>query len=111
MPENNKDRPEQCRLVEATAAELALGSLGGYERSRVLAHAESCETCRQELDELAQVADAIVRAAPVLEPPVGFESRLLRRLSREDPRSSKRRRIFVAAALLVALGSGVGIGA
>jgi hypothetical protein len=112
MPENNAEKPEQCRVAEAAAAELALGSLGGYERSRMLAHTESCETCRREVAELSQVADAIVRAAPALEPPAGFESRLLDRFGANEPHLSKRKRyLAAAAAVLVALGTGIAMGA
>lgn len=89
-----------CDEVRAAAAELALGVLDGEERARVLAHARGCAACRAHLDELAVVAREILTAAPVHEPPPGFESRVLEALAPARPRDARgglRRRRRVAA--------------
>ena len=82
-----------CDEVRAAAPELALGMLDGEERARVLAHARGCPACRAHLDELAGVAQEILTAAPVHEPPPGFESRVLDALrAAARPRAARRRR-------------------
>jgi predicted anti-sigma-YlaC factor YlaD len=44
-----------------------------------------CGACRAELAELAVVADALLLAAPLAEPPAGFENRVLARFGTERP--------------------------
>jgi hypothetical protein len=96
-----------CREVRDLAAEVALGIATGEERSRVLEHIASCTGCRQEIAELAQVADSLLLLAPEEEPPAGFESRVLRRI--EQPRASFRRRVAVmGAGACIALVVGAG---
>jgi hypothetical protein len=74
-----------CELFESVAAELALGSLTGVDRSVALAHLDDCGACRTLIKELATVADALLLAAPEADPPAGFEVRLLARFHRGDP--------------------------
>ena len=99
-----------CDDVRAAAAELALGLLDGEERARVLAHANSCPACRAHLDELAVVAQEILTAAPVHEPPPGFESRVLGALApapaRAERRRRRRRRLLPAIAVTTLLAAG-----
>jgi hypothetical protein len=96
-----------CREVRDLAAEVALGIATGEERARVLQHIASCTGCRQEIAELAQVADSLLLLAPEEEPPAGFESRVLRRV--EQPRASLRRRVGVMGAVAcIALVVGAG---
>jgi hypothetical protein len=96
-----------CREVRDLAAEVALGIATGEERARVLEHIAGCTGCRQEIAELAQVADSLLLLAPEEEPPAGFESRVLRRL--DHPRGSWRRRVAVmGAAACIALVVGAG---
>jgi hypothetical protein len=96
-----------CREVRDLAAEVALGIATGEERARVLEHIAGCTGCRQEIAELAQVADSLLLLAPEEEPPAGFESRVLRHI--DQPRRSFRRRVAVmGAAACIALVVGAG---
>jgi hypothetical protein len=100
-----------CADVEALVAELALGLVGGPERADALAHIDGCSRCRAMLDELSSAADELVLLAPPAEPPIGFEQRVLARLS---PARFRRRSwvgvaIAAAAAVLLVAG-GVALG-
>lgn len=66
-----------CREAGALLPELALGILPGDQRTAALAHVAECGACQAELDELADTADAIVDLVPRVEPPAGFEQRVL----------------------------------
>ena len=90
-----------CDEIRAAAAELALGVLDGAERARVLAHARGCPACRAHLDEQAVVAQEILTAAPLHEPPLGFESRVLDALVPARPPAPRRRRWRLVPALAV----------
>ena len=75
--------PGMTRAPAATTdelAELALGVLTGRDRARDLAHVDSCPHCADELEQLARTADAVVRVAPEVEPPLGFEVRLFEQM-------------------------------
>lgn len=97
-----------CDELRAVAAELALDELTGSERSTALAHLSSCDACRALVADLAVVADAVLLVAPSIEPPAGFESRVLERIGQVS--SPPRRWRFVAAAAAVAAVVGAGIG-
>jgi hypothetical protein len=111
-----------CTEIAPVLPELALGVLTGRDRAAALAHVESCSRCADELEQLARAADAVVRVAPELEPPVGFEVRLFSRMGvTEDaappapaPIPIRRLRVpawaLAAAAAVVALGIGLGVG-
>jgi hypothetical protein len=95
-------------------AELALGILTGRERAATLAHVEVCPRCAEELEQLARAADAVVQVAPEMEPPLGFEVRLLDRMgvaARPVRRSVPMRWVLTAAAAaVILLGLGLGLG-
>jgi hypothetical protein len=88
---------------------LALGQLTGIERAETLDHLAGCPGCRTQVDELTETADLVLLAAPVDEPPAGFESAVLDRLAVEpgavSPHGGRRRRraavALIAAAALV----------
>lgn len=92
-----------CAIVDALAAEAALGLLAGSERAQVLAHLDTCDNCRELIRELSAVADDLVLVAPNAEPPAGFEERVLAHL--DATRARRRWLILVgtAAAVLVAV--------
>jgi hypothetical protein len=106
-----------CVEVEDLAAELALGGIGGAERAAALAHLARCDACRTLVDQLARAADSILLVTPSVEPPPGFESRVLSRIAAAQPappvplRPARRRRLWMGAAAvaLVAAMSGVGV--
>jgi predicted anti-sigma-YlaC factor YlaD len=100
-----------CTEVRELAAELALGVLAGEERAEALRHLDGCSACRRLVDDLAGAADRLLAAAPPVEPPAGFESRVAERLAAAGPsapavdRRRLPRMVAVAAALVAVVGS------
>lgn len=96
----------RCDQVRDLAAEIALGVATEPERSQALVHLASCRECQEMVGRLAEVADSIMLLAPESEPPAGFESEALARITgitgvrERSPR--QRRPLQVAAAALVA---------
>lgn len=95
-----------CEEARALAPELSLGSATGEERARVLRHLASCPDCRRLVSELSAVADELLLLAPAHEPPAGFESRVLARLS-EGRMKRQRLRRFLGIAAVAVLAAGV----
>jgi Putative zinc-finger len=102
-------RPMDCAELAEAAPELALGILPGDERAAALAHLDACPGCRQHVSSLAGVTDQLLLLAPTVEPPPGFEQRVLASLdggSTASPRparvASERRRGRRTAAVAVA---------
>ncbi len=94
-------------------AEYVLGVLDGRERAVVLAHLEGCTDCAEEARSLAEAADALVLVPVAVDPPLGFESRVVDRI--RSSASPARRREWglarlAAAAAIVAVAFGVGWG-
>jgi hypothetical protein len=124
----NSEDPRQCELIQDDLAELALGGLDGRSRSEALEHVATCPRCRATLDDLTSVTDSLLQLAPEVEPPLGFELRLVEKLRAQDaekPRSdavkhraTERQRqarwfrratpLVAAAAALLLLGIGLG---
>ncbi|GAA4244893.1 hypothetical protein [Dactylosporangium darangshiense] len=110
-----------CGQTEDLLAELATGAATGHDRALALEHVAACAACRRALDELVQAADALLLLAAPAEPPAGFESAVLARMTSQDARGRPRvpmagwlpvggRRLVagaVALALAAALGAGV----
>ena len=69
-----------CAEFADVAAELALGVLTGRERARALAHLDRCEECRENVRQLTVTGEELVGLLPAIEPPAGFESRVMERL-------------------------------
>jgi hypothetical protein len=95
-----------CDALAELAPELALGIASGPERARALKHAAGCADCRRRLQELSETADALLLLAPAREPPNGFETRVLQRLSPGSRRRwwgavPRRRALLTAAAMLL----------
>ncbi len=119
MSANTAD-PRQCELMQDELAELALGTLDGRSRSEVLGHVGSCPRCRATLEHLSGVTDSLLQLAPEVEPPLGFELRLVEKLRAADaekPQAAERSRqrwlrraspLAAAAAVLLLLGIGLG---
>jgi hypothetical protein len=91
-----------CTQVRDLAPELALGILGGAERAEVVLHVNGCARCQATVSELTEVADTLPQLVPEMEPPLGFESRVLRRLG-EGERRTRRRWIAAVAAVAAAV--------
>jgi hypothetical protein len=113
-----------CEQVRALAADLAIGNADGQERDAALRHAATCAECRLLVSELSSVVDDLLLLAPSHEPPPGFASRTLARMTPSSPqprgratRRALRRtagsnpwmaRLAVAAAVAAALALGAG---
>ena len=69
-----------CAEFADAAAELALGVLTGRERARALAHLDRCEECRENVRQLTVTGEELVGLLPAIEPPAGFETRVMERL-------------------------------
>ena len=110
-------RERGCEEYGEELAELALGVLTGRDRARVLSHVESCPRCAEELEILSRTADSVVRAAPDMEPPLGFEVRLFERMGLPEVAPRRRRlrpsrwvpAVVGVAAAALALGLGLGL--
>jgi Putative zinc-finger len=110
-------REHGCEEYGEELAELALGVLTGRDRARVLSHVESCPRCAEELEILSRTADSVVRAAPDMEPPLGFEVRLFERMGLPDVAPRRRRfrpsrwvpAVVGVAAAALALGLGLSL--
>jgi hypothetical protein len=86
-----------CDRAREAAPELALDVLDGEERARVLAHVESCPSCRRELRDLTATVDALLGLAPPVASPLVRTAR---------PRRPRRwvAGVAVAAAFAIVLG-------
>jgi hypothetical protein len=74
--------------VRELLPEVALGIASGRDRARALEHIAGCTECRTELEELSGIADELLFLAPVEQPTVGFEDRVIRRMPNGSPRSA-----------------------
>lgn len=88
-----------CEAFEADVAELGVGTIDEPHRSALLAHASSCASCREVLDEVSDLADRLLLLAPEVEPPAGFEARALGSRATVSPR----RRTWVMGAAVAAV--------
>ncbi|MFC5994757.1 zf-HC2 domain-containing protein [Pseudonocardia hispaniensis] len=95
-----------CQRCRALAAELALGVVDGRDRAGALAHLETCPPCREHVERLTGIGEAIAALPPAAEPPLGFEDRVLQRLTSATVAPRPRRRALprppVAAAAVAA---------
>jgi hypothetical protein len=106
-----------CAEVIDIAPELAAGSLCGEDRAAALAHLARCPSCQHEVNALATVIDRLLLLSPAVEPPVGFEQRVLAALP-ADPSPARRSRprrhvgqrvaVMLAAAVVLVLATGAG---
>ena len=103
-------RPWSCGDVREAAAELAIDDLTGSERGAAIAHLATCADCRGMVADLSVAADSVLLVAPPVEPPAGFESRVLSRLSPASNANRTRRWLLPAAAAVVAAVAGAVIG-
>ncbi len=117
MTDNVERSRPACERYADELAELALGILNGRERAQVLAHVESCPSCHAEMEQLSLAADSLLEVVPGIEPPLGFEVRLMERLgaggaARRLVRRHWRMRqsVLLAACLLLMVGVGIGAG-
>ena len=104
-----------CDDVDDLAEEFALGLLDGAERAVVVAHLEDCRSCGARVADLAEVGEQLLLVSPVIEPPAGFEQRVLAQLAPLAPQVTRRHRrgpgttlgtaLAIAAAVALVLGT------
>lgn len=109
-----------CVRFHEHADELALGGPDGRLRHELLEHAAACTSCQTHLTELSLVTDRLLLLAPDMEPPPGFEGRVLDRLAtargdgpdalRQRRRAHRVRLLAAAAVLVVAALAGLAVG-
>jgi anti-sigma-K factor RskA len=80
MPTMSEVNEMGCAEFADAAAELALGVLTGRERAQALAHLDQCEACRENVRQLTVTGEELVGLLPAIEPPAGFETRVMERL-------------------------------
>lgn len=101
-----------CATMRELAPEMALDVLSGYERATAQAHLNECAGCRAYVGSLTHISDRLLTLVPGVEPPVGFEDRVMSRIGLTPPRSrqqSPRRWLPIAvAAAVAALVFGIG---
>jgi hypothetical protein len=104
-----------CAECAELCPDVSLGIADAQDRASVLAHVESCRSCRDELDTLSGVVDLLGEMVPPVEPRAGFSSRVVSSLPRgsgEEPRTPSRRSyvrpLSVAAAVVLAVAIGLG---
>jgi hypothetical protein len=81
-----------CREFQDAAAELALGVLTGRERAQAMAHLEHCEACRANVRQLTLTGEGMLGLLPAMEPPAGFETRVMGRIGLDAPAPAPARR-------------------
>ncbi|MFI8965097.1 anti-sigma factor family protein [Streptomyces sp. NPDC053493] len=101
-----------CGRLRELGAELALGALPARERAEALAHLDRCPDCREHVRRLTAVGDGLLGLLPGAEPPVGFESRVVRAMAPAPAARGRRGRAgrlrLAAAAVAAALACGFG---
>jgi hypothetical protein len=107
-----------CDGFADVAAELALGVLTGRERAQALMHLEQCDACRESVRQLTMTGEELVGLLPAIEPPAGFETRVMERIglavpgpppvTGKDRVSLTRRMLAVAAVVLAFAVAGLG---
>ena len=70
-----KRREADCPEVRAASSDFLEGDMGRRERARIAFHLERCDLCRAFVNTLRATVD-LLRSAPALEPPEGFEQRI-----------------------------------
>ena len=99
-----------CAEFADVAAELALGVLTGRERAHALAHLDRCDACRENVRQLTVSGEELVGLLPAIEPPAGFETRVMERLGLGAPAPVPVRRVGLARRFRLKLAGWVGGG-
>lgn len=76
---------------------LALDDLEPQARERALRHVSWCSGCRLDYDDLARAVEDVLAVAPPVEPPAGFEARVLSAMGFGPETDVPRRRSWLAS--------------
>jgi hypothetical protein len=98
-----------CAQVQEASAEYALEILPPHERGRVAAHLLRCPSCRAEVQELSHLGARLLDLVPGAEPPIGFDSKVLARVTRRRRPNRVQLLLGVAAAAAVIAVAATGI--
>jgi hypothetical protein len=97
--------------------DLALGHVPAERRSSLSEHLAACPRCRRAHDDLVAAVEAVATAAPPVQPPLGFDERVVARMAAGHAAApstatplSRRWPAVAAAVALVALVLGAGVG-
>jgi hypothetical protein len=82
-----------CHEFQDVAAEMALGVVTGRERAQAMAHLEHCEGCRENVRQLTLTGEGLLGLLPAMEPPAGFETRVMDRIGLTAPVPAPGRRL------------------
>jgi hypothetical protein len=74
-----------CDEFADVAAELALGVLTGRERAQALMHLDQCDACRESVGKLTMTGEELLGLLPAIEPPPGFETRVMEAIGLAAP--------------------------
>ncbi len=94
-----------CDEFREQLAELAVGGIDASERNDLLSHTAVCASCQMALEQMTTVADRVLDETLEIEPPPGFEQRVLSHLyaaplvAVSAPRARVRTAVLVACAL------------
>jgi hypothetical protein len=105
--------------LKEISSEVALEMFSGEERAAAVAHLEVCASCRREVAQLTETVEELLTLAPSVEPPAGFEQRVLQRIEALAPtdeaatvrrfptwsRRAPRRLVAAAAAVILLVGA------
>ena len=100
--------PDDDRLLA-----LALDDIDDTEREATLGHLSTCHRCRVAYDAFSAAVEQTFSVAPNVEPPPGFDGRVLTAMGLSQPAGERPRRRFqrwqlVAASVVAGLGLGAG---
>ena len=94
------DHPSDEHVGDDVIA-LVLGEVDGRQRATMAAHILQCPSCRRDFDEVATTVGELLPGVPAVQPPLGFDERVLSRLGLRQPRPRRRWPWVVAAAAAV----------
>jgi hypothetical protein len=66
-----------CDRLRELGPEIALAIADGADRAWALDHLADCPECRSRIERLSALADDLLLVAPAVEPPAGFEGRVV----------------------------------
>ncbi len=78
----------RCAELHDLDAEVALGALTGRGRAAAIAHLGECRACREDVRRLMVIGGQLLELLPPVDPPPGFETRVLERVGIPAPRSA-----------------------